>query len=93
MSACRAERDWRAGVDGRGMVSGRARSMGRRAAMASSSGGGVSGERRGKVRLWSWRVWWVRWVVRAVWAVINLEKGELVVILLGEADMERLSKA
>lgn len=67
----------KAAVDGRGMHDERLTSMGSSSSIASASGAGESGERSGKVRLCSCRVWWVRWVVRAEWAVINLfrEKG------------------
>ena len=48
-------------------------SMGRTVSMVSGSGGGTRGESRGKVKLWSCLVWWLRCVVRAECAVINLE--------------------
>lgn len=75
MSVCREERDCSAAVLGRGMLSVRVRSMGRSVSRVSSVGGAARGERSGKVRLCSWRVWWVRWVVRAECAVINLKRG------------------
>jgi len=68
----REVRELKAPVEGRGISSERETSIGRRVSMVSGSGGGTSGERRGKVRLCSCRVWWDRCVVRAEWAVINL---------------------
>lgn len=40
--------------------------------MASGESGGARGERSDDVSEVSSRVWWLRWVVRAVWAVIRL---------------------
>lgn len=48
---CSEARELKAPVEGRGMSSERETSMGSRVSMVSGSGGGTSGERRGKVRL------------------------------------------
>lgn len=45
---------------------------GRRESIVSAEGGRESGERRGCVRAWRRRVWYVRWDVRAMWAVARL---------------------
>lgn len=71
---CRSWREVRAGVDGRGIDSDRDIRRGRRESIVAGSGGGTRGERMVEVRFWRRRVWWVRWVVRAAWAVINLRR-------------------
>lgn len=72
---CRAVRELKADVEGRGMVSDRETSMGRRSSIISGSGGGTRGERIEDVRFCRRRIWWFRWVVRAECAVINLRRS------------------
>lgn len=53
---CKVERESKAAVEGRGMLSERERRRGISSSIASSSYAGAVGERRGNVRLCSWRV-------------------------------------
>ena len=68
----RLERDARAEVVGWGIISITIVSNGSRSATVSGSGGRDRGERMGKVREWRMRVWWTRFVERAVWALMSL---------------------
>ena len=61
---------------GDGIGWGRARrrevSSGRRVDIVGGSGGRLRGDKSGCTRVWRRRLWWVRWVVRAMWAVTSL---------------------
>lgn len=58
--------------DGWGRARRRDVNRGMRGAIADGSGGMLRGDRRGWARVWRRRLWWVSWVVRAVWAVTSL---------------------
>lgn len=64
----------RSGDEGGGGMSEMVEVMsGRMESMSEGSGGGASGEKMCDVRVVTVRVWCVRWVVRAVWAVVRLK--------------------
>ena len=71
MEAWRWSREWSGCGLGLGMSRIREVRRGRRASIVSGSRGAERGERKGWQRVWRVRVWFVRWVVRAVWAVMR----------------------
>lgn len=89
--------DWRVWREVRGLGSGmgscrrRVTMSGNRGSMSDMSGGSESGEKSSWERVWRRRVWEVRWVVRALWAVMSLETGELALrgYLIGKVFYER----
>jgi hypothetical protein len=48
--------------------------VGSRSSIVSRLRGGATGERIVEVSCWKRRVWWVRWVDMATWAVVSLEE-------------------
>ena len=71
MEACRWCREWSGCGLGFGMLRIRDVRRGRRASIVSGSRGAEKGERKGLQRVWRVRVWFVRCVMRAVWAVMR----------------------
>lgn len=88
---CKAVSELYALVDGRGMLSDRETSIGSRASIVSGSGGWTSGDSRGNVKLCTCLVWWLRCVVRAECAVINLMQKSVSFMLQRTAGEEGIS--